>query len=80
MQVKYLGVKVTLCLQLTFKWFSKKLYICTNMCLCVYIYVCVCVCVCMCVAQLLQLFVASWTVACQAPLSMEFSGQEYCNG
>ena len=24
-----------------------------------------------------QLFVTSWTVACQAPLSMEFSRQEY---
>ena len=24
-----------------------------------------------------QLFPASWTVACQAPLSMEFSRQEY---
>ena len=26
-----------------------------------------------------QLFVALWTVACQAPLSMEFSKQEYRN-
>ena len=25
-----------------------------------------------------QLFVTPWTVACQAPLSMEFSRQEYC--
>ena len=24
-----------------------------------------------------QLFVSPWTVACQAPLSMGFSGQEY---
>ena len=24
--------------------------------------------------------VVSWTVACQAPLSMEFSRQEYCSG
>ena len=24
-----------------------------------------------------QLFATPWTVACQAPLSMEFSGQEY---
>ena len=27
-----------------------------------------------------QLFVTPWTVACQAPLSMEFSRQEYWNG
>ena len=29
------------------------------------------------VAQLFQLFVTSWTVVCQAPLSMGFSRQEY---
>ena len=27
-----------------------------------------------------QLFVTPWTVACQAPLSMEFSRQEYWSG
>ena len=27
-----------------------------------------------------QLFAALWTVACQAPLSMEFSKQEYWSG
>ena len=27
-----------------------------------------------------QLFVTSWTVACQAPLSMGFSRQEYLSG
>ena len=27
-----------------------------------------------------QLRVTAWTVALQAPLSMGFSGQEYCNG
>ena len=27
-----------------------------------------------------QLFVTLWTVACQAPLSMGFSGQEYWSG
>ena len=27
----------------------------------------------------IQLFVTLWTVACQAPLSMEFSRQEYWN-
>ena len=25
-------------------------------------------------------FATPWTVACQAPLSMEFSKQEYCSG
>ena len=41
------------------------------------------VCVCVCVCQLLshvQLFVTPGTVVCQAPLSMEFSGQEYYSG
>ena len=27
-----------------------------------------------------QLFVTLWTIACQAPLSMEFSRQEYWSG
>ena len=47
-------------------------------------YLCVCVCVCVCVrAQSLScvpLFAIPWTVAHQAPLSMEFSRQEYCMG
>ena len=41
--------------------------------------VCVCVCMCMC-AQLLshvQLFTTPWTVARQAPLSLEFFRQVY---
>ena len=45
---------------------------------------CVCVCVCVCVnAQLLshvQLFATPWTVACQTPLSVVFSRQEYWRG
>ena len=44
-----------------------------------FVSLCVCVCVCLC-DQLLSsvwLFETSWTVACQAPLSMEFSRQEY---
>ena len=32
------------------------------------------------VIQSCQLFAAPWTVACQAPLSMEFSKQEYWSG
>ena len=49
--------------------------------------VCVCVCVCVCVSACMractqsfnhvQLFATLWTVAHQAPLSMEFSRQEY---
>ena len=30
--------------------------------------------------HLSQVFVTPWTVACQAPLSMGFSGQEYWSG
>ena len=46
------------------------------------IIVCVCVCVCVCVHVLTasvmsNSYVTTWTVACQAPLSMEFSRQEY---
>ena len=33
-------------------------------------------CVCVCVLSYMRLFVALWTVACQAPLSMGFSKQE----
>ena len=37
--------------------------------------ICVCVCVCVCVFCHVQLFATPWTVARQAPLSMEFSGK-----
>ena len=42
--------------------------------------VCVCVCVCVCVYSVMSYSAAPWTVAHQAPLSMEFSRQEYWNG
>ena len=49
--------------------------------------VCVCVCVSVCararasiVLSCVQLFAIPWTVAHQAPLSMEFSKQEYWSG
>ena len=44
--------------------------------------VCVCVCVCVCVYVLshVQLFVVPWTIAHQAPLSMEISRQEHWSG
>ena len=41
--------------------------------------VCVCVCVCVCLSCV-RLFTTPWTVTCQAPLSMEFSRQEYWSG
>ena len=39
-----------------------------------------CMCVCVCVFSHFRLFVTLWTVACQAPLSIGFSRQEYCVG
>ena len=53
-----------------------------NVCLCV----CVCMCMCVCMrAHALSLsdvgfFVTPWTIACQAPLSMGLSRQEYWSG
>ena len=37
-------------------------------------------CICACLLSHVWLFVTLWTVACQAPLSMEFSRQEYWSG
>ena len=34
----------------------------------------------LCVLSRVRLFVTPWTVACQAPLSIEFSRQEYWGG
>ena len=42
--------------------------------------VCVCMCVCVLVAQLCLTLCHPWAVAHQAPLSMEFSRQEYWSG
>ena len=42
--------------------------------------VCVCVCVCSVTSVVSDSFVTLWTIACQAPLSMEFSRQEYWSG
>ena len=42
-------------------------------------FMCVCVCVCESVSRV-RLFMTPWTVAHQAPLSMEFSRQEYWSG
>ena len=38
------------------------------------------VCIYVCVLSCVWCFVTPWTVACQAPLSMEFSRQEYWSG
>ena len=38
------------------------------------------VCVCMCMLSCAWLFAIPWTVVCQVPLSIEFSGQEYWSG
>ena len=58
--------------------------------MCVCVCVCVCVhfsdllllgvCVCPSVCVSVGLVVIPWTAACQAPLSMEFSRQEYLSG
>ena len=46
--------------------------------LCVCVYVCVCMWVHVLIASVMSnSYVTTWTVACQAPLSMEFSRQEY---
>ena len=34
-------------------------------------------CKCECVLSRVQLFATPWTIACQAPLSTDFSGEEY---
>ena len=39
----------------------------------------VCVCVCVCVLSHVRLFATTWTVARQAPLSVEFSRHKYWN-
>ena len=43
-------------------------------------YVCVCVCACMLSHSVVSDSLISWTVACQVPLSMGFSRQEYWSG
>ena len=42
--------------------------------------VCVCAHACVHMLSRVRLFLTPWTVACQAPLSMEFSRQEYRSG
>ena len=40
---------------------------------------CVCMCVCVSLSHV-QLFATPWMIACQAPLSMEFSWQKFWTG
>ena len=40
----------------------------------------ICICVCVCTLSRVQFLAAPWTVACQDPLSMGFSRQEYWSG
>ena len=54
------------------KYFKKFVMNSNPIYICMYRYVCTCVCVCTVVSD----FVTLWTVAHQAPLSMEFSRQE----
>ena len=39
-----------------------------------------CVCVCVCACSVMSNSAAPWTVACQAPLSVEFCRQKYYSG
>ena len=39
-----------------------------------------CLCVCVCALSCVRLFVTTWTVACQAPLFLGLSRQEYWRG
>ena len=57
-------------------FFLKKKKVIWTFCCCK----CHSVCVCAQLFSHVQLFAAPWTVACQGPLSMEFSRQEYWSG
>ena len=48
-----------------------------SMCICVCVCVHACTCMCVCMLSRVQLFATPWAIAHQAPLSMEFSRQEY---
>ena len=70
--------------QLVCSWFGPCVCVRVCVCACVCAHVCVCVCVCVCVhSQWLSRvwsFVAPQAAACQAPLPMKFSRQEYWFG
>ena len=49
-------------------------------CVCARAGVCACARVCVCMLRCTQLFATPWTIACQTPLYMVFSRQEYWSG
>ena len=51
----------------------------SSLCMCECVSVCVCVCECFSCSAVSN-SATPWTVACQAPLFMEFSRQEYWSG
>ena len=57
--------------------FSFRLFV--KECLCVWVCVCVCVCVCVLIAQSCLTLCDPIDCSPKAPLSMEFSRQEYWN-
>ena len=80
----YMYMYVYMCVYVLYVYVYMYMHV--YMCICVYMYICICMCICIyicCATKSLQLcpfFAALWTVAHQAPLSMEFSRQEYWSG
>ena len=60
--------------------FFLSLSLALSLSLSLYIYIPIHTCKCTQLLSLVQLFVTPWTVALQAPLSMEFPRQEYWSG
>ena len=64
---------------LDYKYVCKQV-LCDVMCVCMRVYTCVHVCVCVSHSVVCIHSAIPWTIACQAPLSMKFSRQEYWSG
>ena len=65
--------------------FKHKISLYIHVWLYIHVYIYMCVCIFMCVHVLSRfsrvwLYVILWTAACQAPLSVGFSGEEYWSG
>ena len=56
-------------ISLSFCFLRKEFGVMNDVCMCV------CVCVCVCVCSVMSYSAIPWTIACQAPLSMEFPGK-----
>ena len=68
---------------MTLVWYSRRWSSQDDRCKIPSIYCCMCGCVCVCVVgghSAVSSSAIPWTIACQAPLSMEFSRQEYWSG